>query len=201
MDSLFDESKSLNDKLYEYMSLKAELEGLKKIEDIPEEYLPKNSLQHFCMVKDLVPVISKDLRPYVLPEMGVPVPQNRNGLWSHVKKSGIDSYVNGTIIPKLVDAYGSDPRSVQALGTVYTISYVIDEKTKLYQNKQKQMTQLLIDTGGTFQEVVVWPKYGESLAETGFKGKICRIGWRFNSKRNEMAVGTIEVIDISKYRV
>jgi DNA polymerase-3 subunit alpha len=208
MDSLFPVDAALNDKLFAYMSLKAEAEGVSKIEDIPDEYLPKNSLEKFCMVKELIPVVSLDLRPYILPSMGVPAPSNPLGVWRHTSKHPykkgeevVRSYINGSMMPKILDIFRRDPRMADGLGTIITVSYVIEEKTKSYSGKEKQMTQLLIDTGGTFQEVVVWPKYGESIAATGFKGKICKFGWKYNAKRGELMVSFTEVVDISDFKV
>ena len=138
-----------------------------------------------------MPVISEDLRPFILPRLGATPPKNPANMWEYKK----DLYLNGNHFDIVLKAIVENPRVEERFSNpFYTISYVIAEETKSYANKSKQMTKIRLDTGGTFSDNVVWPNYGENIAESGFKNRICKVGWKYNSKRNEFGIKTIEIL-------
>lgn len=196
LDPLMPQDLSLQDKIYEYMKIKAELEGVRKVDPVPEEYRNLDTLRQFMIKKSLINVISIDLRQLVLPSMDVVPPKNPAGVW--ISKDGgtpVAYYVDGMDMDTVRSRMENDYRFRNGHDRmVGTISYVIDEKTKAYSGKTKQMTQLHIDTGGTFTEVVVWPPKDGTVAETGFKNKIVEIMWRYSASRNEMGVHSIRVV-------
>jgi len=196
LDPLMPADLSLQDKIYEYMKIKAELEGTRKVDPVPEEYRNLDTLRQFMIKKSLINVISTDLRQLVLPIMGVRPPKNPAGVWVD-KDDGrtVAYYIDGHDMDTVRKRMETDQRfRNESDRIVGTISYVIDEKTKEYSGKTKQMTQLHIDTGGTFSEVVVWPAKDATVAETGFKNKIVEIMWRYSASRNEMGVHSIRVV-------
>lgn len=194
LDSLFeDKSLGLEDKLYQFMKTKAMVEGTSKVDPVPEEYVNLDSLKQFLVKKQLMSVISEDLRKFILPKEGLTSPKDSETPW---ESKGI-KYIDG----KQLDFFKKQLRNNRVLQNQYgdsfaTVSYVIDESTKTYQNKSKQMTKILIDTGGDFRETVVWPSYGESISDSGFKNQIVKINWRWNKKREEFGIGQIKIVNI-----
>lgn len=195
MDSFFPPNSTLEYKLQEYLMEKAEAEGKVKIEEIPEEYRTLDEVELYKIVKELIPVISQDLRPLVLPRLGAEYLDNPPSIWKFRNKY----YVSGQARHNCLDLMLSNKESVDLLNRqIKTISYVIDEKTKMYSNKTKQMTQLLIDSGGIFDEAVVWPQGNSSAALTGFKNKIVEITWQINTRRRELSIYEIKEMNIPK---
>jgi DNA polymerase-3 subunit alpha len=197
MDSLFQPDLPLQDKIDEYLKFKAEFEGKKKREEVPDEYTNLDEIGKFKIIKDIIPVFSRDLRGPVFRRWGFDVEDNKlNQTIEHMHKQ----YVPGTILDDILKNYIDNVRGYEIFGknTTTTISYVIEEKTKTYHGKQKQMTQLLLDSGGHFHEAVVWPAYGENISETGFKGKIVEVLWKVNSVRQEWSIDKIRELHFPK---
>lgn len=193
VDSLFspDIKNSIQDKIYQYLKVKAELEGKSIPEDVPEEFINMNEITKYKTVKEIIPIISMDLRRILLPRLGATPPKLRSSFWFYNKKA----YVNGSDMDFLLKKALFDHYALQKIdGNIYTLSYVLDEKTKPYHNKTKQMTQILIDTDGQFTETVVWPEWETSVAKSGFRNQIVEIKWKINKKRQEWSIKDIRVI-------
>lgn len=194
LDSLY-ENKDLDieDKIYEYFKVKAKVEGIKKIEEVPEEYRKLREIDQFLLKKELMPVISTDLRRFVLSAKGLTPPQKKHLPWRNRSSMWID----GVQLEYFRAAMEKDDTFEGRMGCeLKTISYIIEESTKTYANKSKQMTKILLDTNGLFGENVVWPPFGENVAPTGFKNQIAEITWKFNKKRNELTIKKIEKIKV-----
>ena len=191
MDSLFPADMGLEDKIYQYMLIKAQVEGKKKIEPVPEEYQNLHSFQQFLVKKQVIPVISMDFRdsPYV---RNKPPVDKRNGTWFVDGEVIID----GDQMDEVAKYIIANPKSeYSTLSNLCTISYVIDEGTKLYANKSKQMTRLTLDTGGTFHESVLWPHGDSMTSKTGFKNSVCRVYWRLSKKDGKLGIKSIEKLN------
>jgi DNA polymerase III alpha subunit len=194
LDSLF-ENKDLDveDKIYEYMKVKSRVEGIKKVEEVPEEYRKLREVDQFLLKKELIPVISTDLRPFVLSAKGLTAPHKKHLPW----RTKGSLWIDGIQLDAFKDAMENDDTFEGRMGAeLKTISYIIEESTKTYANKSKQMTKILLDTNGDFRENVVWPNYGENIAASGFKNQIVEITWKFNKKRNELTIKKIDKIKV-----
>lgn len=180
---------SVSDKIYEYLKIKSEIEG-SKMESVPEELRNLKRIDQYMIRKKLVTVYSMDLRDHFLGERLLLDKPSNPLLWKYKN----DYYVDGSFFAFANKTIEEDPKFENTLENtnIYTFSYVIEESTRPYQNKNKQMTKILLDTNGHFEENVVWPKYGEDVAETGFSNKIVRIKWRYNPNRKSFGIKTIE---------
>lgn len=209
-DSLFREGMPLQDKIEEYLIAKSKYEGKKKLDSFPEEFRTfDNDVKKYRVVKELIPIWSRDLRKIVLPAMGCAEP-TKDSYWIYAGKLYLDFPGLEAMCDKYKNAYDiMNSRQgewaakdfvkamLKKLAPV-TLAYVIEEKTKSYANKTKQMTQLLIDVSGSFQEAVLWPPFEGNIAATGFKNEIVEIQWRYSYKHKEMTIGEVRIPHIPK---
>lgn len=195
LDSFFDQSTGLEDKIYEYMKIKAEIEGKSKVDPVPDLYRDLNTVDQFMIKKKLITVVSADLRKMILPKIGVNPPSNEMSPWVKKVEKGVLRYYDGNQLPRIAQILSNNQKMQDEMeGTIATISYVVDESTRQYASKTKQMTSLLVDTGGTFEELVVWPPRGEDTAPTGFKNHIVEIIYTYNKKNKQLGIRDINIL-------
>ena len=203
MDSLFPPGIAPEEKLRLYYEAKAVADGSKKPDAVPEELKNMNEIKSYLAKKEIVPIYSLDQRKLVMPKLGGVRPSQDSPIWTMKDEEGrTDIFVNSSSFDLMAKSInrelsklppGSNAKPVGFY--ISTLSYVVEEKTKSYSGKTKQMTQLMIDTCGDFREAVVWPSYGENISETGFKEKLCIIKWKFNPKRNEYGIMNINPLN------
>jgi len=203
MDSLFPENATEEEKLTLYYEAKAKVDG-KKPEKVPEEYKNLSEVQKYANKKQIVPIYSQDQRKLVLPKLGGTRDSSESPVWFKEDDEGRpEIFVSTSSFDTMVKAVDKETfinPSARPVGFyISTVSYVVEEKTKSYQGKTKQMTQLMLDTCGDFKEAVLWPSYEGTVAETGFKDKICIVKWKYNVKRREYGIMSIDPINIEDF--
>jgi len=162
LDSLF-EGENLNvvEKFEKLERIKAEVRKEKQ-SPIKEEYIGMTSLGELLIKKELVPVTSEDLRPYMVPPRKGWI--NQNGYW---ELKGFPPIISGRQVSYFINKAEIDKN---AQGEFSCIAYVIDEKPITYKGGKKQATKMQVNVGGEFMETILWPKWNEEdIAPSGFK--------------------------------
>jgi DNA polymerase-3 subunit alpha len=192
LNSLFDDSMLIVEKLQQFEQLRGQIRG-KKAEAVPEEFIGISDLGKFLLRKQLVQIHSEDLRPIMLPNRGgkiLPL-KYRDHLTGWFTQDGYP-VLDGNQVEYLKEKlqHGSSVSEVcrqfdmllQDLGgfqspawtgpeerRFYTIAYVISEKAFPYKNKTKTANKLVLDINGFFTEEMLWPPKDSDSAELGFK--------------------------------
>jgi DNA-directed DNA polymerase III PolC len=199
LDELMPNPLQLVEKLDLFEELLAKTKGKKK-QAVPEKYIGLGDLGRYLIKKQLVQVYSEDLRPIVLPNRGGElVTAGGYQMWKWKWCDEFNTYIYGRSDQQIDVINGTyfDTFKVLVEGgrfqegkTIGMIGYIIDEKIKDYANKSKSRNQMSVDVGGLFYEEVVWPKYGETKAESGFKGLVCMLIYHggYNKKNGQWEV-------------
>ena len=162
LDSLFEGMDlAALEKFELFEKVKAKVKEQKQ-EPIKEEFIGMTGLGEYLVKKELIPIISEDLRPFMLPARnGAP---HQHGYW-YLKS--FPPVVSGDQITFLMDK-----AQVQGgvNGSFSCIGYVIDESIITYKDGKKQATKMHVDVGGEFFETILWPKWNqEDVSPSGFK--------------------------------
>ena len=162
LDSFFEDIPGITvvEKFEQFEKLKAEVRNEKQT-PIKEEFIGMTALGEYLIKKELIPVISEDLRPLTLPARGGS--PHRHGYWD---LKSFPPIISGSQISYFIDQ--ADLGTAQ--GEFSSLGYVIDEKIITYQGGNKQATKLYVDCGGEFFETILWPGWNKgNIAVSGFK--------------------------------
>ena len=214
LDSLFDKTYTVEEKLEIFEALKAKVRGEypKPIAKEYSEFIGITELGRYMVKKQLISIYSKDLRPLLLPNRGGTVRLDKAGnIMAYWMKTGEDDEGNETGLHVLdgnqidwakqrvekVPLSGNDTRYWAA------IAYVVEEKPFQYQAKTKQATKLVIDVNGYFTEEMLWPAMGKTEAEAGFKGLPCLVVYK--EYKNKFVVDRLQRLldekDLERYNM
>jgi len=161
LDSLFPEDMIMVEKFELLEKMKSEIKKEKQ-KPIKEEYMSMTDLGAFLAKKELMPIVSEDLRPKMIPARKGSFHQN--GYWFLKGFAPIISGGQMSVFLNRAETSGN------AWGTLSCVAYVLDEGTIVYKNGKKQATKMQVSCDEQFFEAILWPKWGaENMAPSGFK--------------------------------
>jgi DNA polymerase III subunit alpha len=194
LDSMFDPSLIIEEKLMHFEEVRRAVRGKKKADKVPSEYQGVSDLGKYLLRKQLVQIHSEDLRPLMLKNRGgrqVPIRANTemsgwftqdgypvlDGNQLEYFKSKIGDEIPLTqlcrqfdmLLPYDADQYFQPSVTAEFERRFYVLAYVISEKSFPYKNKTKYANRMVLDINGFFTEEMLWPPKDKDSADLGFK--------------------------------
>lgn len=154
------------DQIHYFNVAYARIREEQKVRPVPPAYQGMTQLGQYLSRKQIMPTYSEDLRKIMLPKRGGSIHPKSPEVW--LLTNGVKC-VDGDRLALLKELAEKD--QIKEWEEVSLIGYVIEETVKDYQNKSKTRTILTVDFNGVFEEIVIWPPYGENDSPTGFKKK------------------------------
>ena len=167
LDQYFKADISDLEKLQEYMSLKARLEGKKSPEAIPDEFRQITALKRELIRKSVFKIYSGNLLEAATPTMLL----NNMAEWSDSRKQML--YVKGRRIP-IVDVDGYSARMDGFADEIFAVvGFVAETKEVRYSNNSKTMMKFVVEIEDRRIEAVKWPDWKKNHHGVDFDPDEC----------------------------
>lgn len=169
MNSLFKNGETLPDQVNEYLFLKANKEGKKKIEELPEELQNLTPYKSYILAKNVLPICVRSLSDAIEKTHNITKPfltmsdVTTNGrIVDYQALRGKTRLIKGATLKKLIDNIDYlDDNFIEVCAYGYVVAARRFTYVSKKYNAEKEALEVTLDFDNQLHKILCWPKAGD----------------------------------------